>query len=54
MVFQKDLDARNFERKVLSKGYILKSKGNSDIGKARLFYFNQKNFERRADVIFWY
>lgn len=54
MVFQKDLDARNFERKVLSKGYILKSNGHSDIGKARLFYFNQKNFERRADVIFWY
>ncbi len=54
MVFQKDLDARNFERKILTKGYILKSKGHSDIGKARLFYFNQKNFERRADVIFWY
>lgn len=54
MVIQKDLDARNFERKVLSKGYILKSNGNSDIGKARLFYFNQKNFEKRADVIFWY
>lgn len=54
MVFQKDLDARNFERKVLTKGYILKSKGHTDVGKARLFYFNQKNFERRADVIFWY
>lgn len=54
MIFEKDLDTRNFERKVRSKGYILKSKDHSDIGKARLFYFDQKNFERRADIILWY
>lgn len=53
MIFQKRLDARNFERKVRSKGYIKKTTSHSDTGKARLFYFNQKNFDRRADVIFW-
>lgn len=52
-VFQKDLDARNFERKVLSKGYISKMSGYTDIGKARLFYFNWKKFNRRADLVFW-
>lgn len=54
MVFQKDFDTRNFERKVKSKGYIMESTGYTDVGKARLYYFNQKNFEQRADVIFWY